>query len=198
MRSFNIKIGGEAGQGLVSIGNILLEAIAREGWYLFANQDYESRIRGGHNFYQIRLADQPVRAIQQGVDLLVALDKSTVDLHWEELTQSGYVLYDPQITDRLPEELGSSGRAVPISFEKTVDELSLPKVMASGVAAGAIWALLSDDITVLHETLAEMFISKGEKVVEGNRTASQAGFDAVRAKVGETSKPAKPKEKRPR
>ena len=102
MRSFNIRIGGEAGQGLVSIGNILLEAIAREGWYLFANQDYESRIRGGHNFFQIRLADEPVRAIQKGIDLLVALDKRTVPLYWEELTQAGHVIYDPKVSDTLP------------------------------------------------------------------------------------------------
>src|SRR5690554_954396 len=131
MRSFNIRIGGEAGQGLVSIGNILLEAIAREGWYLFANQDYESRIRGGHNYFQIRLADEPVRAIQQGVDLLVALDKATVNLHWQELTQSGHIIYDPRVVDVLPEEIKDSGRLIPISFEEVVEELGQPKVMAN-------------------------------------------------------------------
>jgi Pyruvate/2-oxoacid:ferredoxin oxidoreductase gamma subunit len=30
MQTFNIKIGGEAGQGLVSVGNILLRAAARK------------------------------------------------------------------------------------------------------------------------------------------------------------------------
>lgn len=199
MRSFNIRIGGEAGQGLVSIGNILLEAIAREGWYLFANQDYESRIRGGHNYFQIRLADEPVRAIQHGVDLLVALDKATVNLHWQELTQSGHIIYDPRVVDALPEDMKDSGRLIPISFEKVVEELGQPKVMANAVAAGAIWALLSDDITVLQDILAEMFISKGEAVVEGNRQVAQAGFDIVRNHIGaEVPKPPKPTEKRPR
>ena len=80
MHTFNIKIGGEAGQGLVSIGNILLRAITQEGWYLFAHQDYESRIRGGHNFFQIRLGDQPVMSWEKEVDVLVALDKATVTL----------------------------------------------------------------------------------------------------------------------
>ncbi len=199
MRSFNIRIGGEAGQGLVSIGNILLEAIAREGWYLFANQDYESRIRGGHNFFQIRLADEPVRAIHKGIDLLVALDKRTVPLYWEELTQAGHVIYDPKVSDTLPEELQGSGRAIPVSFEEIVEELNLPKVMANAAAAGAVWALLSDEITVLHQILAEMFISKGEEVVEGNRRVSQAGFDTVRKIIGtDIPRPAKPKERRPR
>ncbi len=57
--TFNIRIGGEAGQGLVSIGSILMRAAAREGWYLFAHQDYESRIRGGHNFFSNPPREQP-------------------------------------------------------------------------------------------------------------------------------------------
>lgn len=69
MHTFNIKIGGEAGQGLVSIGNILMRAITKEGWHLFAHQDYESRIRGGHNFFQLRLANQPVATWEKEIDV---------------------------------------------------------------------------------------------------------------------------------
>ena len=44
MNTINILIGGEAGQGLVSTGNILLQAIAQKGW-LYATQDYESKLQ---------------------------------------------------------------------------------------------------------------------------------------------------------
>ena len=97
MQTFNIKIGGEAGQGLVSVGNILLRAAAREGWYLFAHQDYESRIRGGHNFFQIRLSDEPVATWEKEIDVLVALDEATVILGQDELRPGGIVIYDPGV-----------------------------------------------------------------------------------------------------
>jgi 2-oxoglutarate ferredoxin oxidoreductase subunit alpha len=50
-------IGGEAGQGVQSAGFILAKTFSRAGFHVFADQDYESRVRGGHNFYRIRAAD---------------------------------------------------------------------------------------------------------------------------------------------
>ena len=98
MRTFNIKIGGEAGQGLVSVGNILLRAIAEEGWYLFAHQDYESRIRGGHNFFQIRVADKPIYTWDNKLTCLT-LDKTTVTRWGHELSRA--------VLSSRPEVLGS-------------------------------------------------------------------------------------------
>jgi 2-oxoglutarate ferredoxin oxidoreductase subunit alpha len=59
---YTIKIGGEAGQGIQTIGETLGRVFARSGFYVFTNQDYESRVRGGHNFYQVRFSDRPVMA----------------------------------------------------------------------------------------------------------------------------------------
>ena len=56
-------IGGEAGQGLVTIGNILAKLFVRGGWFVFTSQDYESRIRGGHNIFNIRISQNPISAI---------------------------------------------------------------------------------------------------------------------------------------
>jgi 2-oxoglutarate ferredoxin oxidoreductase subunit alpha len=56
------KIGGEAGQGIESSGAGFAKVLARGGLYVFGLQDYMSRIRGGHNFYQIRVSDRPLYA----------------------------------------------------------------------------------------------------------------------------------------
>ncbi len=81
MDTYNVLIGGEAGQGLVAIGNILIKAVNKSGWYLFAQQDYESRIRGGHNHLQLRISDQPVYCGEPGIDLMVALDEVSITLY---------------------------------------------------------------------------------------------------------------------
>lgn len=59
---YTIKICGEAGQGIQTIGETLAKVFSRTGYHVFTHQDYESRIRGGHNFYQIRFSDHPVTA----------------------------------------------------------------------------------------------------------------------------------------
>ena len=51
---YTFLVGGEAGQGLQTIGTVLSKALARQGLHVFANHDYYSRVRGGHNFFQIR------------------------------------------------------------------------------------------------------------------------------------------------
>ncbi|MCK5196108.1 MAG: 2-oxoacid:acceptor oxidoreductase family protein, partial [Desulfobulbaceae bacterium] len=73
-----LRIGGEAGQGLQFIGFTLAKIFSRNGLYVFTHQDYMSRIRGGHNFYQIRVSDTAVCASREKIDILLALDETTI------------------------------------------------------------------------------------------------------------------------
>ena len=57
--SLSITLGGDAGQGVESSGALFTQALARGGWHVFGVPDYRSRIRGGHNFFQIRAARRP-------------------------------------------------------------------------------------------------------------------------------------------
>ena len=63
---FNIMVGGEAGQGVQSVGAILAKTLACGGLNVFADQDYESRVRGGHNFFRVRAKTDEVLAISRG------------------------------------------------------------------------------------------------------------------------------------
>ena len=192
MQTFNIKIGGQAGQGLVSIGNILLRAATQEGWHLFAHQDYESRIRGGHNFFQIRLADRAVATWENDIDVLVALDEATITLELEELKADGVVIYDPDVLGDEAKELVNRPNCIGLPFAQVAEELGQPKIMANAAAAGAIWALLSEDIKVLHETLDLMFMGKGQQIVAGNQKVASAGFERGREILGGRPRPSKP------
>ena len=60
VNDMTIKVGGEAGQGVESGGAGFARAVMRAGLHCFGLQDYMSRIRGGHNFYQIRTSDHEV------------------------------------------------------------------------------------------------------------------------------------------
>jgi 2-oxoglutarate ferredoxin oxidoreductase subunit alpha len=58
---FNIMVAGEAGQGVQSVCVILSKTFTLGGYHIFADQDFESRVRGGHSFCRVRVRDIDAR-----------------------------------------------------------------------------------------------------------------------------------------
>ena len=78
---FAIAIGGEAGQGIATPGDILARIFARRGLNLNAYNAYQSIIRGGHTFLTIRASDGPVRSMGDRLDVLIPLNQDTMNRH---------------------------------------------------------------------------------------------------------------------
>ena len=55
---FSLSIGGAAGQGIATPGNILARMFAARGLRLNAYNAYQSIVRGGHIFLTLRISDQ--------------------------------------------------------------------------------------------------------------------------------------------
>ena len=91
-RFVNILIGGETGQGLQTIGYIFVKSLVRSGLSVHVTQTYESRVRGGHNIFAIRVGMEKVSASQEVIDLLIALNEETIELHKEELSPAGFII----------------------------------------------------------------------------------------------------------
>ncbi len=98
-----IRIGGEAGMGLESSGAGFAKALVRGGLHVFGVPDFYSRIRGGHNFFTLRAARDPLFSIADPVHILLALDLESVRRHIADLVPGGAVIYDSK--DSLPEAL---------------------------------------------------------------------------------------------
>ena len=131
----NIMVGGEAGQGVQSVGFLLAKALTRWGYHIFADQDYESRVRGGHNFFRVRAGDSPVEAISEAVDILVALNKETIDLHRQEIRDGGVIIYDGEKIKGLE---GKNLLNVPA--DRLAKETAGDNLMSNTVALGAALA----------------------------------------------------------
>lgn len=170
---YSIKIGGEAGQGIQTVGETLGKVFSRMGYHLFTNQDYESRVRGGHNFFQIRLSDKPVMASRDGVDILVAFDKESIQLHDRELTEAGIVIYDSSAL----KETHDKPNFLDIPFADIALKNGGNKIMANTVAIGAVLGILGIEIDRLTEIIKDTFEKKGEDVITGNLKSAAAGKD---------------------
>ena len=122
---FVFLIGGEAGQGIQSTGQILAKTITKTGFRVFADQDFESRIRGGHNFFRIRVSDKSVQAIKEELDFVIALNSETVSLHRSHLKNNGKIIHDTKITEKVS-SMNSNNFAIPfekLAFEKAGNQI---------------------------------------------------------------------------
>ena len=81
-------IGGEAGYGIMTVGAIMGKIFTRLGLSVFDYTEYPSLIRGGHNAYYVRASDEEIFCQKQPVDILVALNRDTIDKHKHEGQES--------------------------------------------------------------------------------------------------------------
>ena len=128
----NFMVGGEAGQGVQTVGFILAKTMAREGLYVFADQDYESRVRGGHNFFRVRASNIDVQALSKYLDILIAIDQPTVELHHQEVKEDGIIIFDP---DKLNTK-GKKAKGIGIPMERLAEETTSNKLMTNTVGVG--------------------------------------------------------------
>ncbi len=170
---YTIRIGGEAGQGLQTIGGVLAKVFSRSGFHVFTHQDYMSRIRGGHNFYQIRFSDKEIMSSREKVDILIALDLNTISTHKGALSEEGIIIYDAAFIKKSfdsPEFLN-------IPFEAIAVEAGGNRIMANTVATGAVLGMLGLDLTIFENIIRERFRKKGEEITGKNIASARAGFD---------------------
>jgi 2-oxoglutarate ferredoxin oxidoreductase subunit alpha len=172
--NFNVMVGGEAGQGVQSAGFLLAKIFARSGYHVFADQDYESRVRGGHNFYRVRVSDIAVGAIAEQVDMLIALNKESVDLHRDELATGGVIIVDGENV----RGVADSPYVFNVPLDRLAEENAGNKVMANSVAFGVVLGLLRHDFTMADELLRAHF-GAGDTGAN-NVKAAKAGYDYAR------------------
>ncbi len=77
----NVLIGGAAGQGMDTVANLFNKVLQRSGYYVYTTSDYRSRVRGGHNFFQIRFSDKEISSPRRGLDVIFALNEETLEIH---------------------------------------------------------------------------------------------------------------------
>jgi 2-oxoglutarate ferredoxin oxidoreductase subunit alpha len=170
---YTIKIGGEAGQGIQTIGGMLARIFASAGYHVFSHQDYESRIRGGHNFYQIRLSDKSITCSHKNIDILVALNEESINRHEKELNNNGLIVYDQGFIKRKFE----GDHFLDVPFEKLAMGRGGSKIMSNTVAVGAVLGMLGMNKDILSSTIKVTFRKKGEDIINANINAALAGYN---------------------
>jgi len=177
--SVMIRVAGEAGQGVATTGSLLVEAFAKLGLHVAATQSYMSRIRGGLNWYDIRIGERPMYAGSDTADLLVALTDAAREILAGDVRQGGQVLYNGQESDG----------AIAIDLGDVAQQAGGSKLYSNTVAAGAVMGLLGYDVGAMEALLAEAFAKKGQDVIAGNQACARKGAELARPRAGKIPAP---------
>ncbi len=165
-------IGGEAGFGINAAGLMLAKACSRNGYGVIATNEYPSLIRGGHNFVSLRISTKEIFAPKASIDILVALNKETVEFHKKQLAPNALVLYDPKDYEWKKEEVGNEVTLIAIPFSNAV--------MRNTIALGATMVLLGKELSFLTAVVKDMFAKKGEGVIQENIKIATEGYTYVK------------------
>ncbi|MBI2044503.1 2-oxoacid:acceptor oxidoreductase family protein [Candidatus Pacearchaeota archaeon] len=92
MKRYNILFGGKAGQGPNLITNLIGGALIKRGYYVFYARDYQSLIRGGHNFNVLTFSNEPVYSNDSKLDVIICMDEETEKIHQKDLKKDGFIL----------------------------------------------------------------------------------------------------------
>ena len=180
INNFNWKIAGAAGDGILNAGRMLASTCQRAGLYVFASAEYPSLIRGGHNHLDIRISGEDIHSQSKIVDLLVALNKESIDKHIRKIRTGGGVIYDGE---RVKMSLDTYERKdvhfFDIPLGKLAKEAGNP-IMRNVVAMGATVALTDFDLDLLNGVLEKNFNRKGKEIVDGNIKAAKLGYDFIK------------------
>ena len=179
----SIMIAGDAGQGVESSGAGFCLALARAGLHVFALQDYRSQIRGGHNFYQIRIGQRPPYGHSDPVHLLLALTPESVALHLDDIAEGGAVIFPDkfQIDEAPLKQRGLFVDALPLM---AIAEEHGSRLMVNTAALGAAAGITEFPLEFMESVIRDNFARKGEQIVDSNLKVAQAAYTLARDRYG--------------
>ncbi len=169
---FVIRVGGESGDGMVTIGDIITVAAADDGAWAYTFRTFPAEIRGGPVLFQLRTSTTQVLSMGDAVDVLVTLNKEAWTLHHNDLRPDGVVVYDP--SEYVPPAWFTGTR-----YEVPAVDLANKAGAKRGkniVIIGAIARLFGLNEETVRGTIAKK-LGKRAELLQGNLDSFQAGWD---------------------
>src|SRR5215467_7287118 len=172
-QTFTIGIGGAAGQGVATPGDIFAKIFSRRGLHLNAYNAYQSIIRGGHTFLTIRTGPEKVTNMGDRLDLLIPLNQDAMDRHLRLLSAGAACIYN---ADTITPGTAADGvQLCPLPVSKLAD-ITRNKVAQNTLAVGAGVSMMGVGFQALEEVLSEQFKKKGNAVVAENVGIAREGY----------------------
>ncbi len=175
--SVSIALAGSGGSGVMTAGTVLLAAAAKAGAYGLMVRTSGPQIRGGEAAALLRLGPQPMSSLDDGFDLLLAIDWQNVNRFADEIVLGprSVLIGDPD-EGEAPEVFKATGaRYAPLSMKKMAK--AIPGSWVNMIALGLSGALAGLPLQALQDAVRESW--KKPDTLEANLMAVAAGAQAA-------------------
>jgi 2-oxoglutarate ferredoxin oxidoreductase subunit alpha len=175
MSDITIRVAGANGDGVESSGDLISKFFLKQGYQIFAYRSYQSIIRGGHVWYQVRVADQELHSHGDKINILIAINQDAIENQASHLADGAVVIYDASKTN-VEKLKGMNVRAFDVPMLDAAVKNGGDPILRNVVAIGAMLKVTGQDIAAFENTIKERFGKKGDVVVKNNTNAAVAGF----------------------
>ena len=187
----DIKLAGVGGQGILSIATVLGEAATAAGLHLKQAEVHGMSQRGGDVQSDLRLSTDPIHSDLiplGGADMILSMEPMEALRYLPYLSPEGAVVTSSHPFVNIPnypeeaalfEELDALPKVTTMDIEAVAKDLLAPRsanMVLLGMAARHLAILSPDD---LRTAIRTVFARKGDKVVEDNLKAFEAGYEGI-------------------
>ncbi len=173
LHSLTLVLSGQAGQGLATIETLVAKAIKKD-YHVFSTKEVMSRVRGGNNTTEIRIASKPVYAYKHTIDMLFLLnDHAFYRLH-DRVNEKTVIFGEESFID--PKVVDETGATFKEFNLKDMASEAGSVLFSNTVLFGFISGLLDLDKDYCEQLIRERFANKTEKIIENNIEAFNLGF----------------------
>jgi 2-oxoglutarate/2-oxoacid ferredoxin oxidoreductase subunit alpha len=180
-----VWVGGAAGDGIASTGDIFCKTASRMGLWVCAYNSYQSVIRGGHVYYQVQIGGgDKVLSHGDQPDVLLALNQDTINRHAEKVLENGAIIFnkDKVKVEGLNLKIRKNVQLIALPVEELLKQFpEKSPVMQNTVACGALVKILGLDWSVFESAVNAIFGKKKAELAETNIKIAQSGADYAQA-----------------
>ena len=126
MTDFTWLIGGPQGSGVETASTIFCRVCAKAGYQVFGKREFHSNIKGEHSYFEVRVADHPVRSNTSRVNLMVSYDAETVFRHYPYMYQGGAIIYDSDMEETETSDVSTLDRYCRERLHQTIRKRGAP------------------------------------------------------------------------
>lgn len=159
---------GAAGQGIQTIEMILPYVLKGSGYHVYATKEYMSRVRGGSNSTEIRIASKPVFAHIDRIDILIPLDKGAIPHLGKRISKGTLIIGDK-------ERAGDISGIIDVPFSRIAKEIG-SSLYENIVAVGMLSGMFTIEANLVAKYIEKIFGRKGDEIVGNNIKAFKRGY----------------------
>ncbi len=174
--SIVVRIGGESGEGIVTIGDLFTRIAAYHGHWVYTFRTFPAEILGGHVVFQIRVGSEPLHAIGDEIDVVVGLNQEAFQKHYDLICDGGAFIYN---ADAVVIQEDDRVRQIGVPMDTLAKEIGVGaragrNIIMTGALA-AIFGMSCDHA----ETMIRKRLGKSQELLEMNVLSLRAGYEWV-------------------